>query len=171
VSGFQLYEIEAFQFVSFLGSGKEKHSNKLMPGSFGEVHLASLGNLKVAVKFLKKVKENAAEKLKRELQLLSAIGVSPRRVGVEGLLLGKNTALILEFCEYGSLLSLLHKVTSCSCLSILTQKIDLASHKNCLRWLHQASEALLELHSLDPPVVHRDVNSSNFLVAPLPSIC
>lgn len=62
-----------------------------------------------------------------------------------------NAMQVLEIAEYGSLYQVLHS------------KMDL-SFPLLLRFAHEAACGLSHLHQLNPPVLHRDIKSPNFLV-------
>ncbi|KAK7352994.1 hypothetical protein VNO80_18426 [Phaseolus coccineus] len=145
-----------FSAESFLGRG-----------SHGRVYKASLdgGKLLAAVKTTKLVSAsknhstkctgcgNCTSPTENEIEILSQVP-SPRVVNLIGFStdLNGNKLIVVEYMPNGSLHDLLHSVKKPP------------GWNRRVRFAVQVAKAVRELHSSNPPVIHRDVKSSNVLI-------
>ncbi|EPS60532.1 hypothetical protein M569_14270, partial [Genlisea aurea] len=148
------FPITNFSF-SDLSSATEdfSHRNLLGKGSHGSVYRARFaprnGNLVAAVK---RTKLSAAS-ADSEVEILSGI-YHPRLVNLIGYGVdpGGRKLIVVEYMAEGSLYDLLHGSGK------LPGWVERA------RFALQIAGALRFLHSSDPPVIHRDIKSSNVLI-------
>ncbi|MCL7021990.1 hypothetical protein MKW94_028308 [Papaver nudicaule] len=133
---------DGFSAQSFLGKG-----------SHGNVYKAVLdeGKLIVAVK---KTIHSSLLHPDNEIEILSRVR-SPRLVNLLGFSLDKNDnkLLVVEFMPNGSLYDLLH-----------SSNRRTPSLSKRVRYALQIAKAIEVLHSSNPPVIHRDIKSSNILI-------
>ncbi|KAL2340007.1 hypothetical protein Fmac_007947 [Flemingia macrophylla] len=133
-----LAAVKGFSQETFLGRG-----------SHGRVHKAALdgGRMMAAVK-----RTRLAE---NEIQILSQVR-SHRVVNLIGLSSDPegNKLMVVQYMPNGSLHDLLHT------------RPNPPSWSRRLRLALQVAKALSQLHSSNPPVIHRDVKSSNVLIDP-----
>lgn len=124
-------------------------SNFLGKGSQSTVYKASLydGKLIAAVKL------TSLSSADNEIEILSRIR-SPRIVNLLGFSIDSNNRrlIVVEFMPNGTLHDLLHVSSS------------VPSWNRRLRLAIQIAKSVAHLHSLSPPVIHRDVKSSNVLI-------
>lgn len=137
----------AFSAESFLGKG-----------SHGSVYKAVLedGKLIAAVKktiFHSQPCVNCTSPAENEIEILSRIQ-NPRLVNLIGFCVDakQNKLLVVEYMPNGSLYDLLH---SSSRPPSWTRRV---------RFALQIAKAIQALHSSNPPVIHRDIKSSNILI-------
>ncbi|KAL5779830.1 hypothetical protein ACOSQ2_010567 [Xanthoceras sorbifolium] len=140
----------AFSADSFLGKG-----------SHGSVYKAVLedGKLIAAVKrttFLNQpspYSTNCTSPAENEIEILSRVQ-SPRLVNLIGFCVDSkhNKLFVVEYMPNGSLYDLLH---SASRPPGWTRRV---------RFALQIAKAIQALHSSNPPVIHRDIKSSNILI-------
>ena len=91
---------------------------------------------------IREVNTLAKAKHERIVQILAA----DRQMSVTG---GSLFLILTEFCSGGDLNSRLN---------------DSSTQHTNLKWIYQLSEALNYLHSLNPPIVHRDLKADNILL-------
>ncbi|KAK8552537.1 hypothetical protein V6N13_120931 [Hibiscus sabdariffa] len=123
-------------------------------GSHGSVYKAVLDNGKLIVA-VKKPTTNSNVSAENEIEILSRVH-HPRLVNLIGYSSGthcKNQLIVVEYMPNGSLFDLLHS----------------SSHKSPgwykrVRFALQVAKAVRVLHSGNPPVIHRDIKSSNVLI-------
>ncbi|KAK1405566.1 serine/threonine-protein kinase-like protein [Heracleum sosnowskyi] len=124
-------------------------SNFLGKGSQSSVYKASLydGKLIAAVKL------TSLSSADNEIEILSRIR-SPRIVNLLGFSIDSNNRrlIVVEFMPNGNLHDLLHVSNS------------IPSWNRRLRLAIQIAKGVAHLHSLSPPVIHRDIKSSNVLI-------
>lgn len=124
-------------------------SNFLGKGSQSTVYKAALhdGKLIAAVKL------TSISSADNEIEILSRIR-SPRIVNLLGFSIESNNRrlIVVEFMPNGTLHDLLHVSSSTP------------SWNRRLRLAIQIAKSVAYLHSLSPPVIHRDVKSSNVLI-------
>ncbi|OUZ99771.1 Protein kinase domain [Macleaya cordata] len=131
-------------------------------GSHGSVYKAVLdqGKLTVAVKKTTQSMitsllqdNNNVTPVDNEIEILSKIQ-SPRLVNLLGFSLdsNENKLLVVEFMPNGSLSDLLHS------------NIRIPNLVKRVRYALQVAKAVEILHSSNPPVIHRDIKSSNVLI-------
>ncbi|KAL0670491.1 hypothetical protein Bca4012_033195 [Brassica carinata] len=137
-------------------TGGFKDSNVIGQGGFGCVYKASLdSNTKAAVKKIENVSQEAKREFQNEVELLSKIQHS-NIISLLGSASEINSSFVVyELMEKGSLDDQLHGP---SCGSALTwhmrMKIALDTARG-LEYLHEHCR---------PPVIHRDLKSSNILL-------
>ncbi|XP_027942059.1 serine/threonine-protein kinase-like protein At1g28390 [Vigna unguiculata] len=136
-------------------------------GSHGRVYKATLdgGKLLAAVKTTKLVSAsknhstkctgcgNCTSPVENEIEILSQVP-SPRVVNLIGFSTDPNgnKLIVVEYMPNGSLHDLLHSVRKPP------------GWNRRVRFAVQVAKAVRELHSANPPVIHRDVKSSNVLI-------
>lgn len=124
-------------------------------GSFGQVYRASYKGQVVAAKRYKsenfRVKSDV-DMYCRECQMLSLLD-HPNVLRFIGASVDEPSkfAILTEFVEGGSLYGILH---------VQHRTLDLPTNLNLA---HGISKGMSYLHSLDPPIMHRDLNSHNIL--------
>lgn len=137
---------------------KFQESNILGVGGFGCVYKAQLDdNVHVAVKKLDGGSEDAIIEFETEVQLLSKIQ-HPNIITLLGYsIYGESRLLVYELMQNGSLETQLHG----------------SSHGSALTWEHRLKIALDTARGLEylhehcnPPIIHRDLKSSNILLDP-----
>ncbi|KAF7139641.1 hypothetical protein RHSIM_Rhsim07G0162200 [Rhododendron simsii] len=133
-----------------------QESKVLGEGGFGCVYKAKLGeNIEVAVKRLNGGSPNSVGEFETEVELLSKIQ-HPNIISLLGYSLhGEARLLVYELMQNGSLETQLHG----------------PSHGSALSWHHRMKIALDTARGLEylheqckPPVIHRDLKSSNILL-------
>jgi serine/threonine protein kinase len=129
--------------------------NMLGEGGNGTVHKGTLkSNEDVAIKRCKTIDERQKKEFAKEILILSQLN-HKNIVRILGCCLEVEIPiLVYEFIPNGTLFDLIH--------SYRTTHISLSIR---LRVAQEAAEALAYLHSwASPPIVHRDVKSSNILL-------
>jgi len=124
-------------------------------GSYGEVFRAKWRGTTVAVKRLldQRLEAAAMDALRTELEIMSRLR-HPNIVLWMGCCTRPGSAFIVtEFMNGGSLFHLLHKPPR--------RNLPLAAR---LGLALQVAQGMLYLHSLDKPLVHRDLSSNNVLI-------
>ncbi|KAG4194081.1 hypothetical protein ERO13_A06G032644v2 [Gossypium hirsutum] len=132
-----------FSSDSFLGKG-----------SHGSVYKAVLEDGKL-ITAVKKTSKNCNSPADNEIEILSRV-YHPRLVNLIGYCsdsLCKNKLIVVEYMPNGSLYDLLH---SSSCKP--------PGWSSRVRFALQVAKAVQTLHSGNPPVIHRDIKSSNVLI-------
>ncbi|KAK1278845.1 Serine/threonine-protein kinase-like protein [Acorus gramineus] len=128
-------------------------------GSHGCVYKAVLSGRTVAVKRPTKRRHADAgpgdrAEVENEFEILSEIR-NPRFVNLLGFATDEDRRrllLVVEYMPNGTLFDLIHS------------RPDPPSWSRRFRLALQTAKAILALHSMDPPVIHRDVKSANVLV-------
>lgn len=123
-------------------------------GSTAIVYLAHFNDGKeMAVKEMRDTDGAGDLAIHRELSLLTSVE-HPNIVKLYGIVENQcPVQLCLEYCGGGSLFELLH----------LHYQVPLC-WKQRLAMLYQSAVAMHYLHSMDPPIVHRDLKSLNILL-------
>lgn len=128
-------------------------TNFLGKGSYGTVYKALFngGSLIAAVK---KTKIPSNSPVENEIEILSRVR-SPRLVNLLGFGVDPNERklIVVEFMPNGSLYDLLHSTNS-----------KPPGWTGRFRFALQVAKAIQHLHLSDPPVIHRDIKSSNILI-------
>uniref|UniRef100_H3GYV8 Protein kinase domain-containing protein n=1 Tax=Phytophthora ramorum TaxID=164328 RepID=H3GYV8_PHYRM len=130
-------------------------------GGYGEVYVGTYNGQQVAVKML--LPETRKSKVHRisflaEVKLMATLE-HPRIVHLVGVAWDSPNDLcaLIEFMSGGDLRTLLNKYEAENRPSGFTyEKVKIALH---------VAHALTYLHSLDPPVIHRDLKSKNILLS------
>ncbi|KAF8377342.1 hypothetical protein HHK36_030719 [Tetracentron sinense] len=129
--------------------------NFLGRGSHGAVYKAVLDDGKLTVAVKKATSSTSATPLQEdnEIEILSKIR-SPRLVNLLGFSLDSNEKklIVVEFMPNGSLYDILHSSPRPP------------GWAKRVRFALQTAKAVETLHSSNPPVIHRDIKSSNVLV-------
>ena len=131
--------------------------HRIAAGGFGEVWLAELSDMLVAVKKLRQHSLSDPVSI-RDFQRESELMRTVRHPNVV-LFIGAGTTpsaemfLVLEFLKRGSLSSQLRD---------LSVPLDYGER---LRFAQDAAKGMAFLHGLSPPRIHRDLKSSNLLVS------
>ncbi|MBA0775737.1 hypothetical protein Gotri_010850, partial [Gossypium trilobum] len=148
-------EIREFAYADLVSATSGFSSGKFLgKGSHGSVYRAVLDNGKL-IAAVKKTKMNCNIPADNEIEILSRV-YHPRLVNLIGYssdTLCENQLIIVEYMPNGSLYDLLHS----------------ASYKSPgwhmrVRFALQVAKAVRALHSSNPPVIHRDIKSSNVLI-------
>lgn len=149
-------ESDDFTLVNHEDIQKQK---EIGVGGFGVVYQARWKDRDVAVKqlHLQRLHKKTETDFKKELKILHELK-HPNVIELLGVCMEPgHYALIMELMELGSLYRLLHE------------------EKTQLEWptrlsiALQAAIAVEYLHSLEPPILHRDIKSPNFLLRGSPS--
>ncbi|XP_052487310.1 serine/threonine-protein kinase-like protein At3g51990 [Gossypium raimondii] len=147
--------IREFAYADLVSATSGFSSGKFLgKGSHGSVYRAVLDNGKL-VAAVKKTKMNCNIPADNEIEILSRV-YHPRLVNLIGYssdTLCENQFIVVEYMPNGSLYDLLHS----------------ASYKSPgwhmrVRFALQVAKAVRALHSSNPPVIHRDIKSSNVLI-------
>ncbi|XWS23955.1 hypothetical protein CRYUN_Cryun28dG0060100 [Craigia yunnanensis] len=147
-------EIRLFCYTDLLSATNDFSSDSFLgKGSHGSVYRAVLdnGNLIAAVK---KTTTNCNIPADNEIEILSRV-YHPRLVNLIGYCsdtLCKNKLIVVEYMPNGSLYDLLHSSSRPPGWS------------RRVRFALQVAKAVQALHSANPPVIHRDIKSSNVLI-------
>ncbi|PWA88532.1 Concanavalin A-like lectin/glucanase, subgroup [Artemisia annua] len=153
------YKIRDFTYTDLESStNKFSHTNFLGKGSHGSVYKANLDKcndcLIAAVK--KTTSLSAVSPADNEIEILSRVR-SPRFVNLLGFAsdpIGRKL-IVVEYMPNGSLYDLLHKSNNSFAKPPgLAKRIKIAL---------QVAKAVNQLHVSSPPVIHRDIKSSNIL--------
>ncbi|WVZ77615.1 hypothetical protein U9M48_025464 [Paspalum notatum var. saurae] len=139
-------------------TGKFSESNVLGVGGFGSVYKANFdGGFAAAVKRLGGGAQDCEKEFENELDLLGKIR-HPNIVSLVGFCIHEvNRFIVYELMENGSLDSQLHGPSHGSALSWhIRMKIALDTARG-LEYLHE---------HCNPPIIHRDLKSSNILLDP-----
>jgi len=140
--GFDLLEPKDINFTKFLGEGTS-----------ASVYVGGLkGRGTVAIKVLReKIEEKLWQDFKKELKVMSLVR-GPRIVAFYGVCMRPRFCIALEFCELGSLLHVL-------------QREDIYwEWEKTFDLMRQVIQAVNDLHTWQPQIVHRDLKSLNLLV-------
>ncbi|VVB08978.1 unnamed protein product [Arabis nemorensis] len=151
------YYVQSFDFKTLeKATGGFKDSNVIGEGGFGCVYKACLdSNAKAAVKKIENVSQEAKREFQNEVELLSRIQHS-NIISLLGSGSEINSSYIIyELMEKGSLEEQLHGTSRGSALTWhMRMKIALDTARG-LEYLHEHCR---------PPVIHRDLKSSNILL-------
>ncbi|XP_054788274.1 serine/threonine-protein kinase-like protein At3g51990 [Prosopis cineraria] len=169
----KLPEIRKFEYSDLVDATNGFSADSFLgKGSHGSVYRATLddGKLVVAVKTCKFKKSSAKGLLnhcpkcagctkctspaENEIEILSRIPSSRRIVNLIGFCTDSNLnkLIVVEYMPKGSLHDLLHSSPNPPCWA------------SRVRFALQVAEAVRTLHSSNPPVIHRDIKSSNVLI-------
>jgi serine/threonine protein kinase len=173
----------------FVNYKEIKLEYKIGEGSFGVVYKAVFRGAQVAVKKMRsplfmELTQNDIEEFRKEAYMMSRLrhpnivlvmGISlvdqdPVKLpttSVDGLAspMNKNNkdvkmkkivCIITEYLEKGSLADILYGPSRLP--------PDVLTYERILTCAHQAARGMLYLHSLSPPIMHRDLKSSNLVV-------
>ena len=106
----------------------------------------------VAIKEFKESAKNKKQDFTKEFEILSSVR-SPLVVFFFGATFAEKLCLVTEHMSRGSLLDVLND-----------DKVNVTMEM-AVEFLHEAAVSLDALHSWVPPILHRDIKSSNFLVS------
>jgi serine/threonine protein kinase len=123
-------------------------------GTFGEVYRAEWRGAIIAVKKLplQNLKDGALSDFQKEIAMMQPFRHPNVLQYLGGCLTPPDIFIALEYMSRGSLYELLHHPT-------LQLTWAMALH-----FLTDASKGMIYLHSLTPPIIHRDLKSHNLLV-------
>ncbi|XP_047323419.1 serine/threonine-protein kinase-like protein At3g51990 [Impatiens glandulifera] len=126
--------------------------NFLGKGSHGSVYRAVLDDGKL-IAAVKRPPASENTHVENEIEILACVR-SPRIVNLVGFGIDskERKLIVVELMPNGTLFDSLH----------ITSKPPGWNRR--VRFAVQDSRAILHLHSLDPPVIHRDIKSSNILI-------
>ena len=140
-----------------LRKATNNYGDLLGQGGFGSVYRGVLADdTHIAVKRPRGLdKTNLNQNFQHEICIISQVN-HKNVVKLLGLCLHTDIPLLVyEFISNGTLFEHIHR----------TRSSFLKSWKNCLRIAEETASALNYLHSsADPPIIHRDVKSSNILL-------
>ncbi|XVE95219.1 hypothetical protein REPUB_Repub02eG0077100 [Reevesia pubescens] len=151
-------EIRKFLYTDLLSATNDFSSDSFLGrGSHGSVYRAVLDKGKL-IAAVKKTTTNCNSPGDNEIEILSRV-YHPRLVNLIGYCsdntLCKNQLIVVEYMPNGSLYDLLHSSSSSSRPPGWTRRV---------RFALQVAKAVQALHSANPPVIHRDIKSSNVLI-------
>ncbi|XVF64865.1 hypothetical protein PTKIN_Ptkin09bG0200800 [Pterospermum kingtungense] len=148
-------QIRQFLYTDILAATNDFSSDSFLgKGSHGSVYRAVLDNGKL-IAAVKKTTANCNSPADNEIEILSRV-YDPRLVNLIGYCsdtLCKNKFIVVEYMPNGSLYDLLHSST---CRP--------PGWSRRFRFALQVAKAVQALHSANPPVIHRDIKSSNVLI-------
>ncbi|KAK8623501.1 hypothetical protein V6N13_118384 [Hibiscus sabdariffa] len=148
-------EIRRFRYTDLLSATDDFSSdNFLGRGSHGSVYRAVLDNGKLTAA-VKRTKANCSSPADNEIEILSRV-YHPHLVNLIGFssdTFCKNKLIVVEYMPNGSLYDHLHSSSSRP-----------PGWSRRLRFALQVAKAVQALHSANPPVIHRDIKSSNVLI-------
>ena len=123
-------------------------------GSYGEVRRGKWRGTDVAIKtyFAQTDKANILD-FESEVQMLSTLR-HPNILQFLGLVTQPKMSIVTELMPRGSLFQILHK----------SPDLEIDPRRR-LKMALDIARGMNQLHSLDPPIVHRDLKSPNLLVA------
>lgn len=134
-------------------------------GSWGEVYLATRGNIHVAVKTLFKHKINATniQLLKDEVVMLESLNHN-NIINLYGSLIEEDgmMAMVMEYANKGSLEHWLENKKPMSWARNVGSVDSKVLSK--LEIILEIAEGLTYLHSWNPPILHRDLRPANVLL-------
>eukprot|EP00099_Drosophila_melanogaster_P028670 NP_732554.1 Tak1-like 1 [Drosophila melanogaster] len=122
-------------------------------GSGGAVRKATFQNQEIAVKIFDFLEETIKKNAEREITHLSEIDHENVIRVIGRASNGKKDYLLMEYLEEGSLHNYLYG----------DDKWEYTVEQ-AVRWALQCAKALAYLHSLDRPIVHRDIKPQNMLL-------
>lgn len=131
---------------------------ELASGAFGTVSLCTdtVTGYQVAVKTMRGGGREAS--IRREIQNLRSVPNSPALVQVMGICEDHphGIAIVLEYCKHGSLRAY---------LNVEKREKKKLPWRFALGILKQTAGGIAFLHSLTPPVIHRDIRCANILLS------
>jgi serine/threonine protein kinase len=135
-----------------LSSEELKYEAVIGNGSFGEVWLGQFRGKKVAIKKLTQLTQHNLGDFVREVNIMCSLRHPNCVLFMGACLEASQECIVMEFCERGSLFSIIHDVSV---------PID---YNLILKILMEISEGILYLHLNKPPILHRDLKSLNILL-------
>ncbi|KAE8731281.1 Serine/threonine-protein kinase-like protein [Hibiscus syriacus] len=148
-------EIRRFRYTDLLSATDDFSSdNFLGRGSHGSVYRAVLDNGKL-IAAVKRTKANCNSPADNEIEILSRV-YHPHLVNLIGYTSDTfcgNKLIVFEYMPNGSLYDLLH-----------SSSVRTPGWSRRVRFALQVAKAVQALHSANPPVIHRDIKSSNVLI-------
>ncbi|OMJ86394.1 hypothetical protein SteCoe_12121 [Stentor coeruleus] len=141
---FTISNPEDLEFEEVIGKGS---SCTVFKGKYREQQ--------VAIKLMKQLTNKNAymKEFYREIETLSKIR-HVNLVGYIGACIGEKSCIVMEYCTGKTLFNLLHERRDTNVS--LSQRIKFAK---------DISEGMAYLHSLTPPIIHRDLKSLNLLLS------
>ncbi|KAL1811630.1 hypothetical protein ACET3Z_021695 [Daucus carota] len=125
------------------------HGNLIGEGGHSMVYRAKLENDRVvAVKVLKTMKKSSEDFFFREVEILSSLN-------------HENIVQLIGYCYSQDMKAVVCNLLDCS----LKQRLKQLEWNDRLRIAIHVANALDYLHSFSPPIIHRDVKSSNILLS------
>ncbi|KAE8656104.1 Serine/threonine-protein kinase-like protein [Hibiscus syriacus] len=144
-----------FHYTDLLSATDDFSSdNFLGRGSHGSVYRAFLDNGKL-IAAVKRTKANCNSPADNEIEILSRV-YHPHLVNLIGYTSDtfcRNKLIVVEYMPNGSLFDLLH-----------SSSVRPPGWSRRVRFALQVAKAVQALHSANPPVIHRDIKSSNVLI-------
>jgi serine/threonine-protein kinase CTR1 len=133
------------KFVKLLGKGSQ-----------GEVHLATLKGLDVAVKKVdaRKVSSDIIEEFCSEAEIMRQLRHPNLTLFMGVSLEDPHLCIVTELVHRGSLFDIIHDEVAGPQMT----------WKKCLTIAHDVAQGMAYLHSADPIILHRDLKSLNILV-------
>ncbi|KAL4506029.1 hypothetical protein ABPG72_013790 [Tetrahymena utriculariae] len=140
-----IVDFHSITFGKKIGSG---HSGKVFSGVFNSVEVA------IKEMEVNNLNERNQKEFQREIETLVKISPQINLVSLIGVAQKKdNFYIITELCHGGTMFDLLHR-----------------KHSTPIPWLHRVkmckdiATGMIYLHSLEPPIIHRDLKSLNLLL-------
>jgi len=130
-----------------------KFLEKIGEGAYAEVYKCEMNGEIFAVKVLKSVglRHQQLRIFAREVGCLRRVAEVDKAVNLKGACVHPKCCIVLEFYCCGSVEDLLKT----------NRKLSLQEALSCAR---DVAEAMKELHSMKPPLIHRDISCQNILL-------
>jgi len=144
--------------VEGAAAGQSANFDILGVGGASKVYRGRLMGEPVAIKMIwcVDITVDTIKQFKREVMLLANLARHPNLIQVRGFsVMPPALCVVMELCNGGSLFDVVRKARESGTLLDWSVRLRLAS---------QCAEAVAYLHSRMPPIVHKDIKSSNFLV-------
>eukprot|EP00163_Fabomonas_tropica_P027384 TRINITY_DN5256_c0_g1_i2.p1 TRINITY_DN5256_c0_g1~~TRINITY_DN5256_c0_g1_i2.p1 ORF type:complete len:627 (-),score=122.51 TRINITY_DN5256_c0_g1_i2:1775-3655(-) len=148
-----MVKLPKLQRVENLQLSEVKNSKKIGEGGFGIVYKAEFRSHIVAAKYLKgDYSKEVLEEFKAEVNLMQSMDHKNLVFMLGAAVEPPNLCIVTEYCSHGSLFDVLHKERR-------------VLHESLI-WsiAHGVASGCHVLHTMNPPIIHRDLKSLNVLL-------